>query len=82
MTRRSKHAKQNIIVKEIAVNRAVLESNGEQHQTDLEAIGFVRDGGRLIRPVADDADRKYLVITLINMNALFYWRQLPQLTSS
>lgn len=61
----------NIIVKEIAGNRAVLESNDEQQQTKLEAIGFVRDGGRLIRPVVDDADRKYLIIKLINMNALF-----------
>ncbi len=61
----------NIIVKEIAGSRAVLESNDEQQQAELKAIGFVPDGGRLIRPVADDADRKYLIITLINMNALF-----------
>jgi hypothetical protein len=63
--------KDNLVVLDIAGNRAVLETADENKKNELSSIGFVCDGNRLTRPIVDDSERQRLVEKLINMDALF-----------
>ncbi len=60
-----------LVILDIAGNHARLQTDNMARETKLTTLGFVRDGGQLVRPIADDIDRKMLVQKLVEMDALF-----------
>ena len=60
-----------IVVCEIAGDRAVLHVESSAHDTALSAEGFSRSGYEWVRPVADHAHRQQIVRFLMSTGALF-----------
>ena len=61
-----------IVVTAIAGQRAAVTVSNSQHSLDaMTALGFVKQGDELVRPIKDDDDRVLLVRQLMAAKALF-----------
>jgi hypothetical protein len=60
-----------IVVHDIAGNRALVSCTKPSAEVDLRCLGFVQDGDGLVRAISDENDRKSLVEELVRLNALF-----------
>ena len=60
-----------IIVLDIAGEKAILCCRKKSVESQLTALGFINDNARLMRAVVDTADREILVRSLIELDALF-----------
>lgn len=63
--------KDEIIVLDIAGTSARIACENQSSVSKLVTLGFVHEGDQMVRPILDDADRKNLITTLIELNALF-----------
>lgn len=60
-----------IVVLDIAGNQAVLHSSAPEKESGLFALGFLREGDRFVRAIIDDTDQHSLVLSLIQIDAVF-----------
>lgn len=66
-----KTVKDEIVVLDIAGAHARIACEKPSAESALIALGFFHEGEQMVRPILDDADRKNLVIALVQLNALF-----------
>jgi hypothetical protein len=60
-----------IVVTDIAGSEARLSCGKVDKMQKLTGLGFVSDGDRMVRPISDDADRRAIIASLIQLDALF-----------
>jgi hypothetical protein len=63
--------KNKIVVQDIAGSKARLKTTNDSLKITLSKMGFLEEAEQLIRIVTDDGDRKALISSLIDMDALF-----------
>jgi hypothetical protein len=63
--------KGEIVVLDIAGNRALIACDRPDQYANLVKIGFVAEGGQMARKISDVADRQMIVRVLIEMGAIF-----------
>lgn len=66
-----KYPDAEVIVVDIAGNKARLVVTDEKRIEALQEIGFERQGDQFVRVIVDDNDRKALVRALIRLDAVF-----------
>lgn len=60
-----------ILVRDIAGDRALVQTNCRRKKRDLSRLGFTEKDGYLNRTIADTDDRRRLLESLIDLDALF-----------
>ena len=60
-----------ILVSEVAGNRAVLVCEKPSAIASLNKLGFVSQGDQMVRPISDVADRQNIIKQLIELEAVF-----------
>lgn len=63
--------KNELVVLDIAGNRARVQCDVSNIKTVLSSLGFVYEDDHMVREIADDSDRQKLVRELITLGGLF-----------
>jgi hypothetical protein len=61
----------SVVVLDIAGKYARVFCNDPMKELTLSEAGFVKEGSQLVMPIADDNQRKALILTIANLGGIF-----------